>query len=275
MLELHAPSFLGAATEIARMRQILKGVEQSTERDQALVPHTIATVKPPVETLYQEADKVGAKLACVSAERLYGRLLEDPCVLTLGELADSLRDIESRFADHLAFIKIFVIPEERAILFQGADQLLQAETAALFPSVWFDCEEAAKCLCLGRPTACVFHSMRMLEIAIASFAKRLEIPDPAKATDRSWGVMLNAIREAMDAKFPKQKRLPGSDGTKLEALFATLDAIKNPWRNATMHVESVYTEEEARHILVCTAHVMQKMAAIFDENGQDAPNPDR
>lgn len=273
MFEIHAPSFLGAATEIARMRQILKGVEASTERDQILVDNTISVVKPTVEVLYQEANKVGAKLACVSAERLYGRLLEEPCAVTLGALADALKDIESRFADHLGFIKVFVIPEERAILFQGADQLLSPQSATSFPSVWFDCEEAAKCLCLGRPTACVFHTMRMLEIAIASFAKRLKIPDPVKATDRNWGNMLNTINEAINKQFPKSKRLPGTEGAKLEAIYVTLDAIKNPWRNATMHVESVYTVEEAGHILTCTAHVMDKMSAIFDENGVDSPSP--
>ena len=180
MLELHAPSFLGAATEIARLRQIMVGIEESTERHQSLHVETVTTVKPRIEGLYQEADKIGAKLACVSAERLYGRVLEDPCTVTLVELSDALRDIESRFADHLSFVKLFVIPEDRAILFGGAETLLKPTAAQLYTSLWFDCEEAAKCLCLGRSTACVFHTMRMLEIAIAAISKRLGIPDPAK-----------------------------------------------------------------------------------------------
>lgn len=270
MFELHAGSFLAAATEVARLRQIMVGIEDSTEKNYVLLSETIDVVKPRLEILYQEASKVGAKLACVAADRLYTELNRDPCPVTLGVLADGLRDIESRFADHLGFVKMFVIPEDRAVLFEGADKLLKQETAMRYPSIWFDCEEAAKCLCLGRPTACVFHSMRILEIAIASFAKRLEIPDPAKATDRSWGNMLRAINEAINAKFPKQQRHPGSEGSKLEALYVSLDAIKNPWRNATMHVESVYTEEEARHILVCTSNMMDKMAAIFDEYGKDS-----
>lgn len=271
MLEIHAPSFLGAATEIARLRQLLAGVDQSSEKNDLLASGTVENVKPKVEIFYQEANKVGARLACVSAERLYDRLMTVPCIVTLTDLANSLKDIESRFADHLEFIKVFVIPEERAILFQGADQLLDAQSASLFPSIWFDCEEAAKCLCLGRPTASVFHTMRMLEIAIASFARRLGIPDPVKATDRSWGIMLKAIREAIDDKFPAKGRLPDTEGAKLEALNVTLDAVKNPWRNSTMHVESIYTVEEAQHILTCAAQVVKKMASIFDEQGNDAP----
>ena len=115
--------------------------------------------------------------------------------------------------------------------------------------------------------------MRILEIAIASFAARLSIPDPVKATDRSWGNMLNAIRDKMDLEFPKTKRLPGSEGAALEGIYASLDAIKNPWRNATMHVDSIYQEEEARHILTCTALLVDKMAAVFDENGKDVTLP--
>ena len=267
MLEHNALSFLGAVTELTRLRQILSGIEESTEKHQLLTPETVGNVSPQVHVLYKEAGNVGAKLACIATERLFARLSENPCRLTLIEFSNALKDIESRLADHLRFLKFFVIPEDQAVLFEGAEKLLKPETAALFPSVWFDCEEAAKCLCLGRYTASVFHTMRILEIAIASLAKRLDIPDPVKANDRSWGVMLGKIRDRIDQNFPKNGRLPETEGSRLEAIHASLDAIKNPWRNATMHVESVYTEDEARHILVCTSHLMDKMSAVFDENG--------
>lgn len=273
MLELHAPSFLGAATEIARLRQIMVGIEESSQRHEALNLASVGAVKPRIEILFQEANKVGAKLACVSAQRLYGRVIEDPCAVTMGELSQALTDIESRFADHLSFVKLFVIPEDRAILFGGAETLLSAQAAPLYTSLWFDCEEAAKSLCLGRSTACVFHTMRMLEIAIAAISKRLAIPDPAKV-DRSWGNMLKAIKGRIDELHPVKKRVSGCEGSRLEEIYVTLDAVKNPWRNGTMHVESVYTEEEARHILTCTSHLLDKMAAMFDENGADAPLPD-
>jgi hypothetical protein len=274
MLEHNALGLLGAATEVARLRQILTGIEESTEKHQLLTFKTAGNLRPRVDALHREAQGVGAKLACVSTERLLARLNEQNCQVTLLEFSDGLKDIESRLADHLKFLKFFVIPEEQAILFEGADRLLKHRTAALFPSIWFDCEESAKCLCLSRYTASVFHTMRILEIAIASFAKRLGIADPVKATDRSWGVMLNKVRDGIDTKFPKSKRLPDTEGSQLEAIYVSLDAIKNPWRNATMHVESVYTEEEARHILVCTSHLMDKMASVFDENGQDGPLQD-
>jgi hypothetical protein len=112
--------------------------------------------------------------------------------------------------------------------------------------------------------------MRTIEIGVRALAKRLGIPDPTSSTERSWGVVLGLIKDALDAKFAKKKRLPGTEGAKLEAIYVTLDAIKNPWRNATMHVETVYTEADASFILQCTAAFMRKLMDVCDENGDDS-----
>lgn len=249
----------------------MRDIEKSTERNEILNEHSVLAVKTCLEGFYNESKQVDAKLACFSADRFYRRLNQDPCQVTLAELARGLEDIESRFHDHLHFVKLYVIPEERSVLLEGADTLLNHEVAERFPSIWFDCEEAAKCLCFGRYTASIFHAMRMLEIGIASLAKRLNIENPAKSTDRSWGIMLSKIKGAIDSQFPKQYRSADSEGAHLESIYASLDAIKNPWRNATMHVESIYTEEEARHIISCTSILFGRMAQMFDEDGLIAP----
>ena len=267
MLELHALSFMRATIRLSEMRSIVQ--TSPVPPTDVVIPTTISMVQPLLEEFAVEATKVGAKLAWVSADRLFTSLGQNPCSVTWAALGSGLSDIESRFADHLRFVKLFVIPEERIQLFGGADQLLNTETAALYPSVWFDCEEAAKCLCLGRPTASVFHAMRMFEIAIAAISARLGIPDPSKA-DRSWGNMLRAIKVRLDELHPPKSRNSGSEGAKLEEVYVSLDAVKNPWRNATMHVDEVYTEQEASHILSCASHLFDKMAAIFDESGVDA-----
>ena len=57
--------------------------------------------------------------------------------------------------------------------------------------------------------------------------------------------------------------MPGSEGAFMEGLYATLDAVKNPWRNEAMHVEGVYTDEGARYILMNTLAFIQKMAGDF------------
>jgi hypothetical protein len=269
MLELHGNSFVGAAVEIGKLRHVLSGIDESSEKHEILNTESIQTVIFPLQTFRDEASNVGGRLACIAADRLIDKLRQEPCTVTLSACFRALTDIESRFADQLGLVKLFVISEDRAILFEGADVLLKANTATLYRSIWFDCEESAKSLCLGRSTASVFHTMRMLEVAIAALSKRLGIPDPAKV-NRSWGSMLKAIKAKIDETHFIKTRVAGDEGSKLEEIYVSLDAIKNPWRNATMHVESVYTEEEARHILTACSNLLDKMAAIFDENGRDS-----
>ena len=109
--------------------------------------------------------------------------------------------------------------------------------------------------------------MRMLEIGIKSFAARLGIDDPVRPAERNWGFILRKIKGKIDDAYKAEQRMPGSEGAFMEALYATLDAVKNPWRNETMHVEGVYTDAEAAFILYNTIAFIQKMATGFDENG--------
>lgn len=265
MLELHARGFLEAITELRRIATVLESVPIK-DPSELLNLETRAFLKPSAEKITSAVLSVGAKSAWVAAAR-FEQSLGGSANLTGPQILASLRDIESRFADHLDFIKMFVIHDDKAGLFGGADTLLGELSSASFPSIWYDCEEAAKCLCLGRATASVFHSMRMLEVAVKALARRLEIIDPVKSSQRNWGMMLNSIKQRIDELCPSASRMPESEGAFLESVYVSLDAIKNPWRNATMHVENVYTEEEARHILTCSSLLIGKMAQGFDENG--------
>ena len=268
MLELHALGFMSATIRLSEMRSIVQNA--TVPPTETVAQTTIDHVAELLNEFEAEAQKVSGKLAVVAAQRLRSRLLAIPCTVNWAALATGLQDIESRFADELGFIKLFVVDQTKAVLFGGADELLGEQTASLFPSVWFDCEEASKCLCLGRPTACVFHCMRMLEVAIKALAKRLTIEDPVKPAQRNWGVMLRTIKEKMDSTYPPSARTTGSEGVLIEKLYLSLDAVKNPWRNDTMHVEGVYTDAEAQHILQCVAVLLQTMAQGFDEKGYDA-----
>jgi hypothetical protein len=216
---------------------------------------------------------IAAQSAWVAADRLHAQLSDANQALTFAQVRQQIADIESRFSDHLSFIKLFVARPEQLPLLGAPSELLGEPTASRFTSLWFDCEEAAKCLLVLRPTAAVFHSMRMLEIGIRAFAARLNIPDPVKPAERNWAIFLRSIKTAIDTNYPATSRLPGSEGAFLEGLFATLDAVKNPWRNEVMHVEGVYTDAEARFILLCVISFIQKMASSFDEKGDPAPPP--
>jgi hypothetical protein len=110
--------------------------------------------------------------------------------------------------------------------------------------------------------------MRALECGIRALRIFLGIPEPTKPAEKSWGIVLGDIKEAIDAKWPKSGRLPTTEGAQIESLYATLDAVKNPWRNATMHVENVYAPHEALHILRCVGLFMLDLSQHCDEEGR-------
>jgi hypothetical protein len=52
-----------------------------------------------------------------------------------------------------------------------------------------------------------------------------------------------------------------------EEVHGRLDIIRRAWRNGTMHVEIVYTEDDARVIFEATKAFMMKVASRMDERG--------
>jgi hypothetical protein len=267
MLELNAISFLGAATQIARLQEIVQRSSPDSHKD-LLLPATVTAISPMISAFKSECEKVGARLAALAADRLLARVNETPCRVLWGDIIPAVTDLESRFADHLLSVKFFAISDQEGMFFEPADSLVEIEGfATKFPKASFEIEEAAKCMALGRHTATVFHAMRMLELGIKALAARLEIPDPTTPAERNWATILKAIKDKIDLDWPSKKRMPGTEGSKFELLYAHLDAVRNPWRNATMHVETIYAPHEAIHILRCSAFFMKALLELSDEDG--------
>ena len=143
------------------------------------------------------------------------------------------------------------------------------DVSTKYPEAIYEIDEAAKCLAVGRSTAAVFHLMRTMEIGIRAAARCLEIPDPISPQDRSWGKIQEKIKKnGIEVKWPTVSSRHAGDGAFFEAIYASLDAVKNPWRNATMHVEKKYTEEEAEEIFNAVKAFMKKLASRCDEEGK-------
>jgi hypothetical protein len=107
-----------------------------------------------------------------------------------------------------------------------------------------------------------------MEIGIRALARSLQIADPLRPAERNWGSILGEIRKGIEAKWPTAATRLTGDGNLFDELHASLDAVKNPWRNSTMHVERKYTEEEAEHIFSTVRGFMIRLSARMDENGK-------
>jgi len=268
MQELNGAFIIDSVTEVRRIKTIVNAALSDADKNANIPPEARQRFKQDMEAMLDTVATIGANAATIAADRLIATLEDNTKTLTWKTVAATIEDVESRFRDELRLVRLFVLHGPKANLFGTAGDLAGWEVAFAFPSGSFEIEEAAKCLALGRATASAFHSMRLLEIGIRALAKHLAIPDPTKPAEKNWGVVLKAIKDAIDRQWPVKTRLPGSEGSEIEALYATLDAVKNPWRNATMHVETIYTEAEAQHILNCVVVFMQKLEKRCDESGE-------
>lgn len=184
-----------------------------------------------------------------------------------GDLLNEYIDIGNSLKRELSSVKMFSISKENLKYYFPISPLFGAEFTRGFDEFGaFELDEAAKCLALGRSTAAVFHLMRCMECGLVAISRCLGIPDPIKPIDRTWGKMMDVIWGVITSKWDSADRLHG-DGELFDDLYASMDAMKNPWRDATMHVQKKYTHEEAEHIFASVRGFMMKLSARCDERG--------
>ena len=176
----------------------------------------------------------------------------------LGTLVHSITHLRSRVLDELKHKYLLLLSESNRTLYQATEPL-GADFKNKFSSAGFDVDEAVKCLALGRYTASVFHLMRVMERALHAVHACLGITTPPKD---NWGQALKDIRENY------RPRPHFSEMGLFQELYALLDAVKDAWRNPTIHPANKYTELEAQMIFQTVRNFLMKLAARMDEDGQ-------
>jgi hypothetical protein len=241
----------------------------------------------PLEETGKLEDLVGTQSVAQMTERferLDKALASLPCMLTKGRIASALRGLQSGMTNRelknrigemhnflrgeLASYVFYAVAPEMVPYAEPQSPLWSDKVNEAFPDIRFDIAEAAKCLALNRPTASAFHSLRALEAGLQALARCLDIEDPMRGPERTWGSVLRSIKNELDRRWPHAKDRFDGQGKIFSALYASLAAIQNPYRDATMHLEKKYNPEDAIHIFVMVKGLMAKIAEQMDENGE-------
>jgi len=172
-------------------------------------------------------------------------------------LAQDAHELHGRLVAELKYTTCFALTGADEDLYRNPNQFSDA-VALRFSDAVYDIDEAAKCLALDRGTACVFHLMRVLEIALQALGRDLKL---AKI-DQNWEVLLNEVDAAIRAlpfktDAEKAYRAPRSEAA------AHLRNVKNAWRNQTAHPGNKYTPEEATNIWSHTKALIQSLATFL------------
>ena len=176
--------------------------------------------------------------------RISQRLL----VLSAGEVGAALRALRERIEDDLKVEHFFHLTPSDVPLYESKEPF-GAQVAKKFPKASEDIEEASKCLVFQRPTACVFHLMRAMEVIVQRLAKKLGVAN----VEKEWGKLLSDIAKAIEA-MPK-----GAKRDRWSEAHTHLYHVKQAWRNDTMHPKQTYTREQAhdvyRAVRIFAAHL--------------------
>jgi hypothetical protein len=275
MLELKAGAFYQAVTDIrglaswieARSSAPLDVPDPVFHEDTKLADPDRAHITARLQEFPEHLRTLGARvtiLAVQDAEKDIARQWA-----TWGTCKKGFIEIGNTLRRELSLITVLVVERQTERYFAPDAPLFGEHFAAKFQTNGlYELDEAGKCLALGRSTASVFHLMRLLEIGIRATARCLQIPDPLKPAERNWAIILKHIWEnGIEKKWPTAAARMSGDGALFESIHATLDAVKNPWRNETMHVEKKYTDDEAEHIFIAVKGFMKTLASRMDENG--------
>lgn len=138
-----------------------------------------------------------------------------------------------------------------------------------YQSAEFDAHEATYCYALDRNTACVFHSMMVLEHGLKSLALRLKVKKP-----KDWGGIIGEIEKEIQ----RRQKLKGTKPVKARAarqrdrdltFYAAaakeFSYFKDAWRNHTAHGRARYDHNDAEKIMSHVREFMTHLAGKLRE----------
>jgi hypothetical protein len=183
------------------------------------------------------------------------------------DLRRTLVALQERIYDALEELVCLQVPSGKADYYNEA-KLFGDEVALKFSSANYDIEEAGKSFAVGRYTATVFHLMRVVEVGVRAFAKGLNVWTTVSTAQPSWGEVLRLTNQEIqrlnksgDPDWISEKQ------SFFENIQSDLSAVKNSWRNTTMHVQKQYDEERAEDIYNSVKGFTRHIAKHLDEDG--------
>jgi hypothetical protein len=167
-----------------------------------------------------------------------------------------LDQIDKRLRDELSLATVLVIDENfKELFFPQHGPLFGNDVELKFSQMSEDISEAGKCLALARPTACVFHLMRVMEIGVQRFGDKLGVQ---LVNELNWLGILDQVNKAiraLDHKLPETKAFA--------EITSHLYNVKIAWRNEVMHPKQTYTPEEGDTVFRSVRTFVQELARII------------
>jgi hypothetical protein len=198
LLQFHARAFCNITGTMSQVFTMLEHDIMPGEPAATLLKDAIAG-------LVRESDRLGLRSVGSQAKRTSEYLNTQS--INPKEVHRLLIDLYLRMLDELESERFLYVPMAAARLYESPFDGW-GDVPDKFPAATPEIEEAGKCLALDRPTAAVFHMMRVLEVSLSAIAKALSIDKHSP----TWNAYFGAFREAVDLQYPESanKTKPGN-----------------------------------------------------------------
>jgi len=191
--------------------------------------------------------------------------------LNVAALLEIIKRIDDSVSRKLRGFKVISVQNDRAEYVDN--QALFADLKTAFPSAIADLTDAANCLAVECPTACVFHAMRAAEIGLRSLAwdRRVQIPKKRPIELATWEAIIKELEksETEIISYPvtlaREAQLDFYHGALME-----FRAFKNKFRNPAMHSRDRYDRDEAKSALT---HVVDFLRVLSSRIGEKNRTP--
>jgi len=191
-------------------------------------------------------------------------ILDNPLLCTPSALRACLLNLQSRLEDELDERVFLQVSPERADCFDHPNKGWE-DIISRFPAVIGDVEEMSKCFALSRYPSCIFHSMQIVERGLIELGETLRLRDPKPG----WVATTKELKRITKKTYQQRTEWEKSHYLFIEQMEATIEALKNAWRNKIDHVAGRlvllpgdFSPDIAEEIMLATRAFMRRLFTV-------------
>ncbi len=163
------------------------------------------------------------------------------------QLSEHIKGIlKGLFIDQTTQLFLRVPHELEDYYYRFAKDIIGVKVVTTFPLMEYDLAHAGKCYAVEEYTACVFHLMRVMELAVKEFGNRLGV-DLSKY--QMWNDILSQCNAKLNEKFKTKEEKQSPENISYRSIVTHLDNVKQAWRNEVMHPAAKYEKWQADGVI--------------------------